>query len=126
RCVERALRDAGGLCSDADAAAVESGERYLVALALFADAIRNRPFAIREDELRASRRMNAELLLFLADSKSRRAFFHHERRDSLLALLALRVHIRDHGIGRAAIRDPSLRAVDHVAIAFADGFRLER
>ena len=68
---ERALRDPGGLRGDADAPAIERGERDLVAFAFLADAICDRHFAIGERKLGASGGVDAELLFFLADRESR-------------------------------------------------------
>src|SRR5271166_4184996 len=108
---ERALRDSGGLRGDSDAAAIERRERHFVALALLPDAIFGRNFAIREGKLGAGGRVDPELLLFLAHSESRRALLNDQRRDSLLAFFRLRVDVYDRGVGRAAVRDPRLRAV---------------
>ena len=75
---ERALRDARGLRSNADAPAVQRRERHLVALAFVADAIRNRHCAIREDKFAARRRADPQLFLFLADLETWRPFFNYE------------------------------------------------
>src|SRR5271169_7156494 len=94
---ERALRDSGGLCGDADAAAIESRKSDLISFAFLADAIPGGHFAIAEGKLGASRRVNAELFFFLAYSESRGSFFHHQRRDAFLALFRLRVHVHNRG-----------------------------
>ena len=67
--------------------------------------------------------MNAEFLFFFADLESQRAFLNYERRDSLLALFRLRIHVDDSGVSHATVRDPCFRTVDYVPVAFADGLR---
>src|SRR5438132_14365900 len=83
--VERALRDASGLRGDTNSAAVERGERDLVAFAFVADAIRGGHFAIGEDEFTTSGRVDAEFFFFVADFEARSAFFDDERGGAFLA-----------------------------------------
>src|ERR1700684_3547528 len=87
---ERALRDTGGLRRDANAPAIERRKRNLISFAFFADAIPGGHFAIAEGKFGASRRMDAQFFFFFAHGKSRRPFFHDQRRDALLALFRLR------------------------------------
>ena len=116
------MRDAGGLRGDADAAAIERGERDFVAFAFVADAIGGGNFAIGEGEFGAGGGVDAEFFFFLADGETRRALFDDERGDSLLAFFRMRVDVDDGGIGGAAVGDPGFGAVDDVLVAFADGF----
>ena len=92
---EGALGDARGLRGDADASAIESRERDLVAFAFVADAIRHRNFAIGEGKFGAGCGVNAQFFFFLADVEAGRAFFDDQRGDSLLAFFRMRVHVDD-------------------------------
>src|SRR5579864_7324975 len=112
RRIKRPLRNPGCLRGDADAAAIEHRKRALVTLPFFAEPVGGWNLAIGEGESRASRGMNAKLLLLLADGKSRSALLHQQRGNSLFALLRLRVHIDDARVRCAAVGDPGFRAVD--------------
>ena len=70
---KRALRDADGLCGDADTPAIQRRERDLVAFAFVADAVGHRHLAICEHQLAASGRIDPKFFLFLADFEARRA-----------------------------------------------------
>ena len=109
---ERALRDAAGLGGDADAAAVERGERDFVAFAFVADAIGFRDFAIGEDEFAARGGVDAEFFFFLADFETGRAFFDDERGDAFFAFGRIGVDVDDGGVSGAAVGDPGFGAVD--------------
>ena len=62
---ESALGNASGLRGDADAAAVERGERYFVAFAFVADAVGCGDFAVGEDKFTAGGGTDAEFFFFL-------------------------------------------------------------
>src|SRR5580692_3476774 len=82
---ECALRDAAGLGGDADAAAVERGERDFVTFAFAADAIGFGDFAIGEDEFAARGGVDAKFFFFFADLETWRAFFNDQRGDAFFA-----------------------------------------
>src|SRR5215470_2260498 len=126
RRLECALGYAGGLRGNTDAAAIKRRERDLVALAFLPDPIPDGNFTIGERKLGAGCRMDAEFLLFLADSETRSSLLHDERRDALLAFLRLRVDVHDRGVGCSAVRDPRLGAIDDVAIVFSNRLRPQR
>ena len=67
--IERALREAGHLRADGDAAFVQSLDRDLVALADFAEHVGGGDAAVVENQLASGRRANAELVFLLADLK---------------------------------------------------------
>src|SRR6267378_1458011 len=67
---------ARGLRGDADTPAVQSRKCDFVALAFIPDAVCNRHFAIREDELAARRCADPQFLFFFANLETPRAFFH--------------------------------------------------
>ena len=121
---ECALCDSGGLRGNADAAAIERRECYLVAFAFAAYSIRHWNLAIAEDEFAASGGADAEFLFFPADFKSRCAFFHDHGSDSFFAFCGFGVHVDDRGIGCAAIGDPRLGAVQNIVIAVSHSFGL--
>ena len=123
---ERALRDAAGLGGDADAAAVECGERDFVAFAFAADAIGFGDFAIGEDEFAARGGVDAEFFFFLADLEAGRAFFDDECGDAFFAFGRIGVDVDDGCVGGAAVGDPGFGAVDDVFVALLDGFGLQR
>src|ERR1700678_2785600 len=126
RRLESALCNSRCLRSYADAAAVKRGKRNFVTFAFVADTIGDRNFAIGERKLRASRGVNAQFLLFLAHRKAPRSLFHHQRSNSLFALLRLRVDVHERGVGGPAIGDPRLGPVAYVSIAFAHRFSRKR
>jgi len=72
---KRALRDASGLRGDADAPAIQRRERYFVAFAFVADAIRYRHHAIVENQFTARGCTDTQFFFFLADFESRRPLF---------------------------------------------------
>ena len=122
---EGALGDAEGLRGDADAAAVERGERDFVAFAFVADAIGGGNFAVGEDQFAAGGGADAELFFFLAGLESGRAFFDDQRGDAFFAFFGMGVDVDDGGIGGAAVGDPGFGAVEDVLVAAKDGFGLE-
>src|ERR1700683_4643732 len=126
RRLESALCNSRCLRSNADAAAVKRGKRNFVTFTFVPDTIGDRAFAIGERKLRASRGVNAQLLLFLAHRKAARSLLHHQRSNSLFAFLGLRVDVHERGIGGPTIGDPRLGPLDDVSIAFARRFRRER
>src|SRR5580700_4545281 len=119
-----ALRDAGGLRGDADAAAVERRESHLVAFAVVADAIGVGDFAVGENQFAASCGADAEFFFFFADFESRRAFFYDQGGDAFFALFGMRVDVDDGGVGGAAVGDPGFGAVEDVLVAGLRGFGL--
>ena len=122
---ERALRDAAGLRGDADAAAVERGERDFVAFTFAADAVGFGDFAIGEDEFAARGGVDAEFFFFLADLEAGRSFFDDQRGDAFFALRRIGVDVDDGCVSGAAVCDPGFCAVDDVFVALLDGFGLE-
>ena len=126
RFLKRALGNPHGLRGNADAPAVERGERDLVAFALGADSVLDGYFAVGEGKLDAGRGVDAEFLLFFADFEARRAALDHQRGDALFAFWRVRIYIDDRGVSGAAVGDPGLRAVHDVAVAFAHGMGRER
>src|ERR1700687_1686687 len=108
RLLERPLRDAGSLCGDADASAIERRERDLVPLAFVSDAVADRHFAIGERKFRARRSVDAEFLFFLTDFESGYAALDHQRRDAFFSFRRIGVYVDDGRVGHATIRDPGL------------------
>jgi len=119
------LGDADSLRGDADAAAVERGERDFVAFAFIADAIGGGDYAIGEDQFAASGGVDAEFLFFFADFEAGRAFFDDDGGDASFAFGRLGVDVHDGGIGGAAVGDPGFGAVDDIGVAFFHGFGLQ-
>src|SRR2546422_188336 len=125
RFLKRALGNPHGLRGNADAPAVERGERDLVAFALSADSVLDGHFAVGEGKLDAGRGVDAEFLLFFADFEARRAALDHQRGDALFALWRGRIYIDDRGVSGTAVGGPSLRAGPDVAGALAHRMRRE-
>src|SRR5262249_59619441 len=99
--------DAAGLRADADAAAVERGERDLEALPGLAEEGVGADLDAVEDDLHRRRAAQAHLVLGLAGRQAWRPLLHEEGAHALLALGP-----DDDQAGPVAARDPLLRAVE--------------
>ena len=122
---EGALGDAAGLRGDADAAAVEGGERDFVAFAFVADAVGDGDFAVGENQFAAGSGTDAEFFFFLAGFEAGRAFFNNQRGDAFFTFFGIRVDVDDGCVGGAAVGDPGFGAVEDVFVAAQDSFGLE-
>ena len=120
------MSDTSGLRGDADAAAIEGGERDFVAFTFVAYALGDGYFTVGEDQLAASSGADAKFFFFFADFEARRAFFDDQRRDAFFAFRRIGVDVNDGGISGAAVGDPGFGAVDDVFVALLDGFGLQR
>src|SRR5580700_7629384 len=65
--------------------------------------------------------MNTEFFLFLADGEAACAFFDHQRGNSLLTFLRLRIDVYKSRIRCSAVGDPCLSPVDDVRVALSLG-----
>ena len=119
RRVEGRARHADRLRSDADATALEVGQRNLVAHALITDQVRRRYPAVFEHDLRGVGRGLAELVLDARDGVARRIGRHPERADAALARALVGDGHDDADIGVLAAGDELLDAVEHVMVAVA-------
>ena len=123
RGVERGLADAHRLGADRGARAVENPKRDLVALAFFSQAILDRHLTVGEMERGGGRAADPELALELADGEAWEGRLHEKGRHAALA--AALVDRREERDDRrlASVRHPELDAVQHVAVALANGAR---
>ncbi len=120
------MSDTSGLRGDADAAAIEGGERDFVAFAFVAYALGDGYFTVGEDQLAASSGADAKFFFFFAGLESGRALFNDQRGYTLFTFLGMRVDVHDSRVRRAAVGDPRFCAVEDIFVAALDGFRLQR
>ena len=101
----------------ANAARVEATIEGLTVIQAFdgTNAWRVNPFEGRKD----AERMGSDETRELADDESRRPLLDDERADPVGAFRRIGHGEYGHDVGHAAVRDPDLRAVEHVLVAVA-------
>ena len=115
RRLEAAHRRAERAPGDAEARLREAIERRLQALGLRQD-VRLRDPHVLQDELGRDRRAQRPLAVLQRRGEARRALLDQEPADD-----AVELRPDDGDVGDAAVRDPHLRAVEHVVIALVLG-----
>jgi hypothetical protein len=108
--VEGALGEADGLRGDADASAIESGERDFEALAFFAEAIRGGDFAIIENNLDGGRGALAHFVFVAADGEAGESGLDEEGGNSLPGCGRIGFGEDDVEAGLGAVGDPGFGA----------------
>src|SRR5438552_755915 len=125
RRLEKPLRRADGVGSEAEPAEVERAKRDLEALALGADPLRPGDPHLAEVELRGRRAVQTHLWVVRPDLETRRPAVDSKCGDPLRAGPAVeRREDREH-VGDRRVRDERLRALDDVRVAVALRGRLQ-
>jgi hypothetical protein len=105
---------------------VEAAHQHFGAGALAAEDVLHRHFAVVEEQRVGVGAAHAELVEVLALGKALEALLDDEGGHALRAGLGVGLGVDDEGVGVAAVGDPHLRAVQHVAVALQVGAQLHR
>ena len=125
RAFEGGARHPYRLRRDADAPALQIGQRDLVALAFRAQPVRGRDAHVFEGDVAGVRRMLPQLVFHAQHLIARRVGRHDERRDAALARVGVGNGEDDHGLSALARRDELLGAVQDVVVAIAPRARAQ-
>ena len=112
--VEGALGEADGLRGDADASAIERGERDFQALALFTEAIGGGDFAIVENNFDGGRGALAHFVFVTADREAGEGGFDEEGGNSLPGEFRLRFGEDEIDAGVGTVGDPGFGAGEEI------------
>ena len=123
--VQCRLREPDGAGGDAEPPGVEGGEGDREALALLADEALARDASTVEDHLRGAGGLRAHLALGCAEGHPGELARGEQARDAA-GTLAAGTHHEVVEVRQPAVRDPGLRAGDHVVVAVGRGARLQR
>src|SRR6266542_5078489 len=126
RVLKARARDADGLRRDADATAVERGERDLEALTDLAEKVRGGHAAVLEYELRGIGPADAELVLQLAHAEAGCALLDDERGNAPMAGVGIRLREHERNVSACAVGDEVLRPIQHPFVAVAARGRSHR
>ena len=116
RICQRILRATDARRSQLEAADVQDVERDVVALADLAQQVSDRHLAVGEDQRAGGRAANAELVLLRAHGKARRVALDQEGGE----LFAVDLGEDREQIGKAAVGDPHLLAVQDVVLSVGE------
>jgi hypothetical protein len=115
--VERALRQANHLRSDADPPFVQGLDRDFVAFARFAEDLGLWHAALLEDQLARAAGADAELVLLLPDNESLRAALDDEGGDAAVTGVRIDGREDDEDVGFVGVRDPELPSGQEEGVA---------
>src|SRR5262249_53767801 len=113
RTFEGPLRDTHHLSPDPDTPFIQGFDGDLVALAHFSEYVFRANRAILEDQFTGRACSNAELVLFLADCKTREITLNQKRCDPSIALFGSNIGKHNEHARFRTIGDPELAAVQH-------------
>src|SRR5215510_11230578 len=124
--VEGGLADPHRLGAHGRTRTVERAERDLEAFTLLAQAVLDGDLAVAQVERDGRRAADAHLALELANGEAGERRLDQKRRDAAPPAAAVDGREECDDLGVAPVADPELLAVQHVAVAFANGQRRKR